>query len=754
MKSFCKTRCLNLVAPARVRPGISGSGQCRTAKKSRWHRCPQVRILRPVLLLPLFAPGAELFAEPAIEEEIVVTAVFRDTSLMDSAGSATVLAAGMAADRGALHLEEILGIAPNIGWSSGASRSRFLQVRGIGDLERYAEPKYYPAVGLIVDDLEIGDAANAATLFDAAQVEILRGPQGTRFGASAHAGVVNIRTNEPTDEFEGALSAGAGNYDAYNIGGILSGPLSATLKGRVAVQQSASDGYFKNAALGRDDLAGFDELTVRTKLQWHPNDRSRYGLNLLAFEGDNGYDLWSLDNNRTTQADQPGVDRQEVRAATLAGDWQLDGGTAIRLRASHAGTDLLYSYDADWISPEFCIRFTCSYGHDTAAESFARNHDQTTFDARLLGGDQALAVGDFRYVAGVYAKTTDERLDYAYPSLWYGDYSVTTHYDTTRAAAYGELEYAAGDSVSLSLSGRIEAFEDDYEDSNGVSHGNSESLLNLELTGKLRLENGALLYATLAVAEKPGGVNVGASSQLGLMSPTFRGFMAPKLRFGSETLINKEIGYKTVAAHGRVAVRLAAFHTHRSNAQLESWMWDDAAGLWIGYLDSTSDATNYGLELESVVDVTATLRVFANLALLRTEVDELATFDLDVFDFVSRDGRDQAKSPRYQYAAGLNLELPGNLSASVGVQGRGDSFYGYYHDGKLAGYDIVNANLRWTVDRFSINLWVRNLTDREYATHGLYFGADPRDDFAFWANRTYEQLGAPRTFGFNARYLF
>ncbi len=706
------------------------------------------------LALVLLLTGPAWTATEPIEEQMIVTAVFRDTSLMEEAGSVTVLGESVALNRGALHIEDILGVAPNVSWSSGASRSRFLQVRGIGDLERYAEPKYYPAVGLIVDDLEIGDAANAAALFDAAQVEILRGPQGTRFGASAHAGVVNIRSNDPTDEFEGSLNAGIGNYGAYRFGGIASGPLGEAVQGRVAVQRSESDGYFKNRMLGRDDLAGFEELTVRAKLRWHPDERSQYGLNLLAFDGDNGYDVWSLDNDRNTQSDDPGVDRQRVLAATLVGDWQLGTGRSLRLRASRADSKLLYSYDADWISPQFCVRFACSSGHDTAAESFDRAHDQTTVDLRLLGGGESLAAGGFRYVAGLYAKFTDERLDYAYPSAWYGDYSVTTRYDTTRAAAYGELEYALGERGSAALSARLEAFEDDYRDGNGVAHGNSETLLNVELNGKLHLDNGALLYASLAVAEKPSGINVSASSQLGLMSPVFQGFMAPRLRFGSETLFNKEVGYKASLFDGRGALRLAVFHTDRTHAQLESWMWDDAAGLWIGYLDSTSNAANYGLELETVVDLSAALQLFANLALLRTEVDDLATFDLDVFDFVSRDGRDQTKSPEYQYAVGVNLKLPANLSASVSIEGRDDRFYGYYHDGKLAGYDIVNANLRWSAERLSLNVWVRNLADEDYASHGLYFGADPRDDFGFWANRTYEQLAAPRTFGFDARYEF
>ena len=125
-------------------------------------------------------------------EEIVVTADFRDAGLMSSAASISVLSEALMEERGAQHIEDILSAAPNISWSTGASRSRFIQIRGVGDLEQYAEPKYYPAVGIVLDDMELGSAANAGMLFDVAQVEVLRGPQGTRFGSSAHAGIVNI----------------------------------------------------------------------------------------------------------------------------------------------------------------------------------------------------------------------------------------------------------------------------------------------------------------------------------------------------------------------------------------------------------------------------------------------------------------------------------------------------------------------------------------------------------------------------------
>lgn len=696
-----------------------------------------------LLLLPL---ATAAYSDTALEE-VVVTADFRNSQLMTTAASVSVLGELQLAERGARHLEDVLSAAPNVSWSTGASRSRFIQVRGIGDLEQYAEPKYYPSVGILVDDLELGSAANAGMLFDVAQVEVLRGPQGTRFGASAHAGLVKINSNAPTESFEALLKGGAGNYDSYHYGAVLSGPLGETLRGRVALQQNSGDGYMRNRHSASDDSAGFDEFTGRARLQWQPADLGQYELALFSFASENGYDAYSLDNDRKTWSDDPGVDEQDTLAVTARGDWDLGTTGQLSAVASVLDADLFYSYDADWISPEVCEVNTCSFGHDTAQEIFDRERDQATIDVRWLGGDQAMAAGDWRFVLGLYGNSSSEALDYAYPSAWYGRYTSSSDYDTDRYALYGEVEFAITDRLGLVGGLRLEHFEDDYSDSNGVAHDNGDDLYNWELRLQYDLSDASFAYLALARSGKPGGVNVAASSQYAFMSPDFQGFMAGKLRFEDESLRSHEVGIKTRQFDGRLELRAALFYAVRDNAQLENWMWDDAAGLWIGYLDSNSDADSYGVELETTFDVTSALQLFANIGWLETEVDTITTFDLDQWQFVTRKGREQSKSPRYQYNAGLRALLPWGLSGTLEVEGRDESFFGYYHNGTLEAYDLLNAQLGWSNERVTVSLWGRNLTDEDYATHGLYFGADPRDDFGAWRNRTYNQLGAPRTYG-------
>ena len=181
-------------------------------------------------------------------------------------------------------------------------------------------------------------------------------------------------------------------------------------------------------------------------------------------------------------------------------------------------------------------------------------------------------------------------------------------------------------------------------------------------------------------------------------------------------------------------------------------MWDEGAGLWIGYLDSNSDAEAYGLELESTYDLAASVQVFANAGWLETEVDTIRTFDLDAGDFVTKRNREQSKSPSYQYNVGVRALLPAGFTASLEAEGRDESYFGYYHDGKLDSYNLVNGSLSWSNGEVTVNLWGRNLSDEDYATHGLYFGADPRDEVGAFSNQSYYQLGAPRTYGLDVSW--
>ncbi len=140
-----------------------------------------------------------------------VKADFRHTQVQQLPEATTVVGAEQIDARSAEHLEQILSFAPNVNFSSGSSRGRYYLIRGIGERSQFIDP-INPSVGLVIDGIDMTGLGAAATLFDIQQVEILRGPQGTRFGANSLGGLINITSTDPTEANQGYISGKVGNF--------------------------------------------------------------------------------------------------------------------------------------------------------------------------------------------------------------------------------------------------------------------------------------------------------------------------------------------------------------------------------------------------------------------------------------------------------------------------------------------------------------------------------------------------------------
>ena len=101
------------------------------------------------------------------------------------------------------HFEELAELVPNLNWSGEGSRARYFQIRGSGELEQY-EGAPNASVGFIIDDIDFSALGGIATTFDTERVEVLRGPQGTRYGANALAGLIYVQTEAPPETARGA----------------------------------------------------------------------------------------------------------------------------------------------------------------------------------------------------------------------------------------------------------------------------------------------------------------------------------------------------------------------------------------------------------------------------------------------------------------------------------------------------------------------------------------------------------------------
>ena len=203
--------------------------------RSRDRRCPQVlsrrlSSLHCVLLEKLqrrwrYSCAPLLPANAAeVIEDIVVTSQLRATPLAELPTSVTTLDADTIERASLQHFEELTRLVPNLNWSGEGSRARYFQLRGTGELEQY-EGAPNPSVGFIIDDIDFSGIGGAATLFDAERVEVLRGPQGTRYGANALAGLVYYQSAAPSFTPEAWLEATGGSDDTLSVGGAAGGPV-------------------------------------------------------------------------------------------------------------------------------------------------------------------------------------------------------------------------------------------------------------------------------------------------------------------------------------------------------------------------------------------------------------------------------------------------------------------------------------------------------------------------------------------------
>ena len=439
---------------------------------------------------------------PPVIEEIVVTAEFRANTVNRTPASVSVVAVGDLRGRAVQHLEDVLAQVPNVNFAGGSSRARFYQVRGIGERGQFEEP-LNASVGLLVDGVDFSGIGTAAVLHDVSQVEVLRGPQGTIYGANALAGLMSIRTNAPTTGFEGGLTLDAGNYDALGLGLTVSGPLGDTLGGRLAVRTYQDDGFSKNTFLDETDTNERDELSVRGRLDWAATERLDVGLTLGHIDIQNGYDTFSLDNNRRTRSDEPGQDAQQSTYGALTADWLINDAVVLEGALSHANSEIDYGYDEDWTFVGF------HPFESSSTDRYERDRDTTTLDLRLLSSDGGrIFGGSTGWVVGIYALNQEVDLTRTYTYL---PGPFQSSFEIDRLALYGEFTSALSERARLTLGLRGERHESTYDDSEGVRFDPSDDLWGGRLIFEWDLSQRTLLYGSGTRGYKAGGFNASNS---------------------------------------------------------------------------------------------------------------------------------------------------------------------------------------------------------------------------------------------------
>jgi outer membrane receptor protein involved in Fe transport len=702
-------------------------------------------------------------------EEIVVSSGLRD-EVRDLPPGISVLDARTIERSAVQHFEELTSLVPNLNWSGEGSRARYFQIRGTGELEQY-EGAPNPSVGFIVDDIDFSGLGAVATLFDVEQVEVLRGPQGTRYGANALAGLVYVRSADPGPEREAWLQATGGSDDTVALGGAVGGPMPGAderLTFRAAGQLYQSDGFRDNEWLGRDDTYQRDELTARAKLRWIPSAAWQADLATLYVDVDNGYDAFAVDNGFTTRSDRPGRDAQESAAASLRLAGAISPVFSVVSITSVARSDGLFSFDSDWGNPAFWAPYEYDYTSRTDRERTTANQE-----IRLVSTPQGRILGAADWLVGIYVLGLDEqneREDRGQDSGFFCPEPCVTDiesdYDATSAAVFGEIAWPLAERLRLSAGVRAERREAEYTEAFAFRTEDFELMSEDAFSPTDRLWGGDLAltwgmtpatrwFGRVARGYKAGGFNTGlARADLGAPGAV----LGPEdVLFEPEAMWSYEAGLRHDDSGGAWTAELVLFWQEREDMQVRI-PFQVQPGDPNTFLFLTGNAERgraVGAEFTGVWRPFAALSLRASAGLLDSDVRRFSLVDRlagtpGFGDLEALPGRDFAHAPRYSFSLAADWSAPHGWFAQLALWGRDDFYFDYGHNQRSEAYQVVDLRIGRAWGPWELTGWVRNLFDEEYAVRGFYFGNEPPD----FPDRLYLRLADPRHLGLTLRFRY
>jgi outer membrane receptor protein involved in Fe transport len=698
-----------------------------------------------ILILLLGAASSRASGVDGTLEDVLVTATLRPMPDTAVAGSLTVLEGEALRQGVGQHLEDVLAEIPNLSWAGDSARPRYFQLRGIGELEQY-EGAPNPSVGFLIDDIDFSGLGNAATLFDVERVEVLRGPQALRYGASALAGLISVTSAAPDAAAGGRFETSLESYGTRSIGAVASAPLpSLASEFRIAAQRYTGDGYYYNDWLRRDDTNTRDESTVRGRWRFQPSDDLRLDLAVHRIRLDDGYDAFSPENRRTTHSDRPGVDSLHATGTSLHLDylgWRAAEVTAI---ATYADSRIRYGYDGDWGNPAYWAPYVYDF-----SELQTRHRKTSSAEVRVASRGEPV-IG---WLAGAYAMRLTEAFEDLAQGLSvdpvYGSYTqdtlVDSRYRQDRVALFGTVDARRGrwhGALGARLEHQAARYSDRVQDLVAASEdrhnfGPGETLWGADASIAFDAAPGSTAYLDLARGYKAGGFNLS------------QGLAPEEIRFRAESDWNLELGYKHHPPGSRVSVDADVYLLERHDAQVKTSVQTDPTNpnTFILYTGNAARGRNVGAEATLRWRPAARLLLGASLGLQHTRFTDFVR----IADTGSiRVSRELPHAPHWQAALNATYRAPGGFYARVDLTGTAGFYFDLPpNDTRAGGYGLVHARLGWDFPRWSVSAWGRNLANRDYPVRGFYFGLEPPD----YPNKLYVQLGEPRTFGANLTVRF
>ena len=594
-------------------------------------------------------------ADAAIPGEIVVTAQKRAERLVQVPIAVTAVSADALGNQQINDTNSLTRAVPSLTFQAGNNPGNAsFRIRGVGT--QLFSLGVESAVAVVVDGVVAPRQAQGfSDLADLERVEVLRGPQGTLFGKNATAGVINIVTARPDDEFGGRVEATVAEQDEYRVKGTVTGPITDTLRARVSGFYNDVGGHIYNAATDKD-TNGYKSWGVRGKLEWEATP----ALNLLL-TGDYrksdaeccsrvpvkivtpnvqtllGSAVVATPENRTVSNDGASFFKTTTGIVSLQADWDLGPATLTSISAWQ------YYEQNDQFEPDQIksdpIRFVGAFPYSQWNRN-ASNFSYNNYSQELRIGSNGNQ--DFTYVAGLFYSRLDLDRDYARRRLTCGSGTLgqnctvaptaqssgfNGNFTSDNVAAFGQIDWRITGGLHF-----IGGLRQQYETQTVTGSVFGPLVAGDALFPGTVVNSGTRKRSDWATTGKA-GLRYEFNRNLQVYGSYTRGYKAFALdldvttNFAGQNGIAPEhvnayeLGAKWQAPGGVFDISAAIFRSDFKNLQVQSLVTDVASGTFLTVLGNAGKSRSQGLEIEANIRPSREFSVAANFTLVDATID-------------------------------------------------------------------------------------------------------------------------------------
>lgn len=704
-------------------------------------------------------------------EKVTVTATRRSTLLQDTSLSMSVLNGSQLEDHGVISVGTAVQLVPGVALTSGTPGQSDIIIRGVGSSasqQTLAGAVLNSTTATYLGQIPISSTARKTPdlrFIDMEQVEVLRGPQGTLYGASAMGGVVRYMPNRPDSSgFSGAVGSSVSSTKDggmnYGLDGFLNIPLSKEAALRIVGYNYSNDGFIDVVGTSQDQHANTERTSGgRVALRLTPNSRATVDLTAAFSESKTGHvnmisSTYVVPSSfLTTPTVTPvSTDQLKVQHKMPTKDTSTVLGAEVNYKFdSSDATFVLAQKKADsfssFESAEFVGLTAAHFGSTnpadaktTSAEIRFASNAKNQFVDWLVGGyfentdghvsNNAISQGDpvlLGFFGSFVGKVTEQERQIKYKeSSVFGE--LTMHLTPDLGLTAG-IRHAKVDTNNMFISASPSASNFSKL---GVDQSTSETVATYRTNVSYKLSKDVLLYSNIATGYRPGGFNPGASTPVDI----------PSTSFGSDNLVNYEIGTRTSWLNDRLTLNAALYRIDWDKMQT-SVIRQTGAATFYSSTQNVGKAQIDGLELEAGFRATKNLRLSAAYSLSDARIVEAVAL-------TSKVGDPLPGTPKNSSSLTVDWRNPnssgGQYVASATYRNVGERLMALNSSVTMPAYNQVD--LRAGIEMangLDLSFYVNNATN-EIPIYMNVKTAVP--------NFSYYAIGAPRTLGFTARYRF